>query len=126
MKMKKDIFILCVLILLCSILVFATNSKTPEMELRITDTNQVFTVKVINNGVTSTVGPSENPDMIVSMTSATFAEIFNAKDPSLEAYNQFKKGTIGYELKVDYATLALKGYKGMYDGFAASHSIGAQ
>jgi len=124
--MKKDIFILCVLILICSILVFATNSKTPEMELRISDTNQVFTVKVINSEVQSTVGPAENPDMILSMTSETFASIFNAKDPSLEAYNQFKKGTIAYELKVDYATLALKGYKEMYDGFAASHSIVAE
>lgn len=124
--MNKDIFILFVLTLICSLLVFAAQGREPEVELRITDTNQVFDVTVVDGQVNVVEGPAINPDMIVSMNTGTFASIFESKDPSLEVYNQYKAGNIQSEVVTDYATLILKGYKKMYDSFAASHSIVAE
>ncbi|MFH1054157.1 MAG: hypothetical protein V1740_07095 [Candidatus Woesearchaeota archaeon] len=120
--MNKTISILIgITVLLCT-LVIALGNNIPEIEVQITDTNQILSLTVIDNDVHASYERAVNPDMVISMTSETFAKIFNSDDIESEIYLQYTEDNIQIEILTDYTTLALKGYKSLYDSFIMEKS----
>ncbi|MFH1316511.1 MAG: hypothetical protein ABII01_03270 [Candidatus Woesearchaeota archaeon] len=115
--MNKTIISLIGLTVLLCTLVIALGNNIPEIEVQITDTNQILSITVIDNDVHASYERAVNPDMVISMTSETFAQIFNSDDIEGEMYLQYTEGNIQIEVLTDYTTLALKGYKSLYDSF---------
>ena len=119
--MKKATLIASLLIAfsLFSLVVYAFGSA-PRIALYVTDTNQKFDVTVDGHRVHASYGETKNPDVIVKMDTQTFVDIFNSTDYKAEAYHQYNLGNVKVQVVADYPTLALKGYKAIFDSFADS------
>ena len=91
------------------------SGSAPIFQVRISDTDDVFTVKVVNNLPSTEANQTAEPDMRMTMTSATFRELYNATDFTAKVNALYDAGSISIELLKDSTTLALKGYKGVYD-----------
>lgn len=116
--MKKATIIIAVILAfsLFSFIVYAIGSP-PKISVTITDTNQAFDVTVQGHKVKANYGTTDNPDVIIKMDSKTLVAVYSAEDFRQEAVNQYKKGNLQVEVRADYATLALKGYKAIFDSF---------
>jgi len=85
------------------------------MEIVITDAGKTFTSTTTNNVPATTEGPATNPDIRMKLTSADFARLYNSADPPAEATALYHEGKAQIELLKSTATLAVKGYKAIYD-----------
>jgi hypothetical protein len=87
----------------------------PVIESVITDQNRKFTTTVIDNYPTTVEGAAVNPDMRFSMTGADFMTLYAAPDVLAKAQEMRKSGLIKVEILKDEFTMAVKGYKSIYD-----------
>jgi hypothetical protein len=117
-SMKKITIILSVVLAfaLFSFIVYAIGSP-PSIYVKITDTNQDFDVTVQGHKVKADYGVAQDPDVIIKLSTQTLADLYSADDFHAAAVEQYRKGNIHIEIKADYATLALKGYKAILDEF---------
>jgi hypothetical protein len=93
--------------------------EQPVIESVITDQNRVFTTTVINNYPTTVGGAATNPDIRFSMTSADFMVLYAAPDVLAKAQEMRKSGLIKVEILKDEFTMAVMGYKAIYDSLPA-------
>lgn len=84
------------------------------IECVITDQNKAFATTIIDNRpVTGTADYS--PDVRFSMTGADFVTLYAASDFLAKAQEMRESGLIKVDLLKDDFTLAVKGYKAIYD-----------
>lgn len=76
---------------------------------------QKFSVSSSGGKVVSKVGAASDPDLRITAGRDAFARILSATDTNAEIVALYNEGQISVELLKDQATLALKGYKGLYD-----------
>jgi hypothetical protein len=89
--------------------------ESPMIESVITDQNTVFTTTVTDNYPTTIVGAASNPDMRFSMNSADFMTLYAASDVLAKAREMRKAGQITVGILKDDFTMAVKGYRAIYD-----------
>ncbi|MBN2102252.1 MAG: hypothetical protein JW716_05275 [Candidatus Aenigmarchaeota archaeon] len=87
----------------------------PVIESVITDQNRRFTTTVRDNYPTTVEGASSDPDIRFSMNSTNFMTLYAAPDILAKAQEMRKSGLIEIEILKDEFTMALKGYKAIYD-----------
>ena len=87
----------------------------PVIESVITDQNRRFTTTVRDNYPTTVGGSANNPDIRFSMNSADFMTLYAAPDVLAKAQEMRKSGLIKVEILKDEFTMAVKGYKAIYD-----------
>ena len=98
---------------------FLLFGEPPVIESVITDQNRKFTTTVINNYPTTVGGAADNPDIRFSMNSADFMTLYAAPDVLAKAQEMKKSGLIKVEILKDEFTMAVKGYKTIYDSLPA-------
>lgn len=76
---------------------------------------QKFSVTTKGGKVVSKVGEASDPDLRITATRDAFARILSASDTNAEIVSLYNQGLISVQLLKDQPTLALKGYKGIYD-----------
>ena len=93
-------------------------SKTPaEFEFFVNDFNKTYAIRTSENNILVWVGALENPDGRVYTKQETVIRIFLSSNFKKELVRYVKEGKIRAELIADETTLALKGYKTVYDEF---------
>jgi hypothetical protein len=93
--------------------------EPPVIESVITDQNRKFTTTVIDNYPTTVGGAANNPDIRFSMSSTDFMTLYAAPDVLAKAQEMRKSGLIKVEILKDDFTMAMKGYKAIYDSLPA-------
>jgi hypothetical protein len=93
--------------------------EPPVIESVITDQNRKFTTTVIDNYPTTVGGAANNPDIRFSMNSADFMTLYAAPDVLAKAQEMRRSGLIKVEILKDDFTMAMKGYKAIYDSLPA-------
>jgi hypothetical protein len=93
--------------------------EPPVIESVITDQNRKFTTTIIDNYPTTVGGAANNPDIRFSMNSADFMTLYAATDVLAKAQEMRKAGLIKVEILKDDFTMAVKGYKAIYDSLPA-------
>lgn len=91
------------------------SSNYPEMEVLITDSDEVFTVKVMDNQVTTTIGEADNPDLRITGDKQTVYDILKSDSMKDALLVKYRKGLIQIDLLKNDKELMLKGYKAIYD-----------
>ncbi len=86
---------------------------TAQIEL-IVEENK-FTVTTKDGKIVSAQGAASDPDLRITANREAFIKILNANNTNAEIISLYNQGAISVELLKDQATLALKGYKGIYD-----------
>ena len=97
--------------------------EPPEMEFRITDTNQIFTIKIVDGKPKSTPGEADNPDIKIYGKQIIILEILSSDDLNSKIVEKAESQEIGLNVLADEKTLALKGYKAIYDAFTKNNQI---
>lgn len=92
-----------------------TTGEPPVLELKVTDSEEVFTITTENNVPASTEGAAQNPDIRITATRVVVIKLLTTEDVNKEIIELYNEGNVGIELLKGQATLALKGYKGIYD-----------
>jgi hypothetical protein len=93
--------------------------EPPVIESVISDQNRKFTTTVKDNYPTTVGGAANNPDIRFSMNSADFMTLYAAPDVLAKAQEMRKSGLIKVEILKDEFTMAVKGYKTIYDSLPA-------
>lgn len=93
--------------------------ELPVIESVITDQNRRFTTTVKDNYPTTVEGTASSPDMRFLMTSSNFAALYGASDVLAKAREMRMSGQITAEILKDEFTMAVKGYKSIYDSLPA-------
>jgi uncharacterized membrane protein len=89
------------------------------IESVITDQNRKFTTTIIDNYPTTVEGAASNPDIRFSMNSADFMILYASTDVLAKAQEMRKSGLIKVDILKDDFTMAMKGYKAIYDSLPA-------
>jgi len=89
--------------------------EEPVIEIVITDQSRIFTTTTANNYPTTVGGAAVSPDIRLSMNSADFVELYAATDFMAKVQELRLAGRIQIEILKDDITLAMKGYKAIYD-----------
>jgi len=92
------------------------SGEKPLIEFKITDTNEVFRIIVENNLPKAVEVTSGSPDLRITAGSDTIKKIINSKNLTSDIVRYAEKGEILIVALKDDATLAVKGYKSIYDG----------
>lgn len=85
------------------------------MELKMTSTGETFTIKVAENIPEVTRGQATKPDLRLSTDQETMIKILQAEDFNQKILESVNEGKVTLEILTDEKTLALKGYKAIYD-----------
>ncbi|MBI4018920.1 MAG: hypothetical protein HY364_01555 [Candidatus Aenigmarchaeota archaeon] len=89
------------------------SGEAAEIEIFVEGT--AFTVTNSGNSPSATKGNAANPDIRITADKASFAELINSENINSKIAQLYASGKIGVEILKDEATLALKGYKAVYD-----------
>lgn len=87
----------------------------PIIEIVITDQDRTFTTTTTNNYPSTEGGAAVNPDIRLSMNSADFVELYAAADFMAKVQELRAQDKIQIEILKNDMTLAMKGYKAIYD-----------
>ena len=91
-------------------------TKEPAiMEFHVIESGENFTITVKDGKPKVTKGRATNPDLRVHGKKQVLIELFNKQDPVDGIVPIVEKGDIWIEVLGEEATLAMKGYKGIYD-----------
>ena len=89
------------------------SGEPPEIEVLVAD--MTFAVTTVKGRTSAREGPATNPDIVIKAPYDAVVRIFASDNLLKEISNLYNEGTVTFELLKDQATLALKGYKGIYD-----------
>ncbi len=84
-------------------------------EMEIVSAGKTFFVTTENGRTVTKEGRAPNPDVRITVSPDAFARLFAASDMKEEILELYDEGALTIELVKDQATLAVKGYKGIYD-----------
>jgi hypothetical protein len=93
------------------------------VEIVISDLDRKFFVKVVDNFPKVYEGESEEPDLRLTMGQAEMMRLLETDDFNSEVVSLVTDGKITIEILVDEATLAMKGYKAIYDAMMDSSGM---
>jgi len=106
------------------------NSPTgdpPRINFVISDIKKVYAIEVNNGEINVTEGAVSSPDIEIESNQNSLISIYEANETKKVVLDYYNKGLIKIDVVADVATLALKGYKSLYDYFgitgAASRNI---
>jgi hypothetical protein len=89
------------------------SGEDPEMEIVVE--GKKFTVKTVDNEPVTTPGAAQNPDIRIIASLPVFYQMYDTDNIQQTVIGLYNSGDIQIELLKDEATLALKGYKAIYD-----------
>jgi len=92
----------------------------PLISFSLNNQQYYFTIK--NNNIIPAVDLS-NPDIKIETDSNTVIQIYNSTNIEETVLTNYNNGNIKVQLLTDIATLALKGYKSLYDYFGITGSV---
>lgn len=95
----------------------------PSATIELVVDGQKFTVTTKNGRVVSAASSAGDPDLRIVATRDDFAKILAAPDANAQIVSLYNQREISVELLKDQSSLALKGYKGIYDTLNAN-SVG--
>ncbi|MBU0757656.1 MAG: hypothetical protein KKF44_06305 [Nanoarchaeota archaeon] len=96
----------------------------PEIEFIVSDTKEIFTVMVID-GITKTEkGEAVKPDIRLTASKDILFQLVESDDFERAIYDMVSESKVGIQILADEKTLALKGYKAIYDTISAAASEG--
>ncbi|MBI2076466.1 MAG: hypothetical protein HYT72_04430 [Candidatus Aenigmarchaeota archaeon] len=84
-------------------------------EIEVVSAGKLFTITTQDGKTATKEGKAANPDIRITAPPAAFVRLFSAADITAEISKLYSDGLIEVALLKDQATLALKGYKGIYD-----------
>lgn len=91
-------------------------SKTaPEFEFVVEDFNRTYTLKTTDNNVDARAGVASKPDLRITGKQETIILAFKAENEKEAVRNFVRSNKFKLEMLKDETTLALKGYKSIYD-----------
>lgn len=96
------------------------SGEPPEIEAVVGD--GTFSVTTENGKTVAKAGKAANPDIRITANYDALIKIFAASDIKAEIVKLYNEGTVTFEMLKDQATLALKGYKGIYDELQGKQS----
>jgi len=99
-----------------------SGADIPKIKFIIMDLNKEYFFSVENNKIIE-IENSLNPDIILKANQNILVEIFNAQNTKDSVISSYNNGKIGIEILADTTTLALKGYKALYDYFGITGNI---
>ena len=91
------------------------NGQSSEIEFNIKNTDIYYTVKILDNIPATTTARASSPDLRITANKQQFIELINSEDITEKIVDLVSKGEIEIEVIADEASLALKGYKSIYD-----------
>lgn len=92
-----------------------TYKLQPSAQIEVVVEGNKFTVTSKDGKTVSAAGDASDPDMRIVSGRDVFARIFDANNTNAEIISLYKQHLLSIELLKDQATLALKGYKSIYD-----------
>lgn len=84
-------------------------------EIEVVSGSRIFSVTTQDGKTVAKDSKASNPDIRITASAETLVKLFAASDLKSEIAKLYNEGSVGIELLKDQATLALKGYKGLYD-----------
>ena len=91
------------------------SNQMPVIEILVTPANQYFTVKVEGNIPRTTPGRAEDPDIRISGSRDSVAQMLMSGDIAAEAKKLSDEGKINVEILKEMPELIAMGYKALYD-----------
>lgn len=86
------------------------------IEINVTDTGQLYSVTIIDNEPHVQVGRATNPDLRLHTPLSELVDLLGETDDFEQlVVDKAMEGTLWVEVLADEKTLAVKGYKGVYD-----------
>ncbi len=86
---------------------------TAQIELAVEENK--FTVSTKDGKPSAAAGAASDPDLRITANREAFVSILASNNTNAEIISLYNQGAVSVELLKDQATLALKGYKGIYD-----------
>lgn len=96
------------------------DDEVPEIIYIVSDDNEVFDIKIIDNNPQVTKGDSDNADLKLTSSKEVVFRLIASEDIPSSALNMQKEGKIEIEPVNDLTTLGLKGYKAVYDSITST------
>ena len=84
-------------------------------EIEVVSAGKLFTITTQDGKTVTKEGKATNPDIRITASPEAFVKLFSTTDIKAEISKLHNDGSIKVDLLKDAATLALKGYKGVYD-----------
>ncbi len=100
-----------------------TTGSVPEIEFHVTDTGRTYSLRVIDGIPTTDEVDAIAPDLRISADSSVMIELLGSEDMSGSLVDLARQGKIGLEVMASEKTLALKGYKAIYDALSSGNNI---
>ncbi|MCM2325304.1 MAG: hypothetical protein NDI94_02485 [Candidatus Woesearchaeota archaeon] len=99
------------------------SGEPPVIEFIVSDTKDTYSV-IIEDNVPIVKESDAKPDLRISGDAATLLRLCSSKSLQSEIVPMVKEGTIQIEIITDEKTLALKGYKSIYDSLNSGMPTG--
>ncbi len=99
------------------------SGEIPQIEFELVDSGKVYTISIIDSIPETSRGEAPDPDIRISCTQNTFIEIMGQDDIIAGLQSAIEEGKVGIEAITDQKTLALKGYKTLYDSLTAKNNM---
>ena len=92
-------------------------TKEPAViEINVTDNGMRYAVTIVDNVPEVRIGKAVNPDIRLHTPQSELIDLLSAKEDFEQlVVDKATEGTLWVEILVDEKTLAIKGYKGIYD-----------
>ncbi len=91
------------------------SDQPPTIEYRITDSQEIFTITVLDNIANAQKASAQDPDIRITGDKRSFLQLLSSPDSTKTLEEFAQKGQLKVELLADEKTLALKGYLALYD-----------
>lgn len=88
-------------------------------EIELVSEGKTYTITTKDGKPVTSIGAAKSPDLRLTMPQATLIKLLSAADVNAEIVKLYNAGEVKIDLLKDEATLALKGYKGIYDAVQA-------
>lgn len=92
-----------------------TSLSGEPAEMEVVSGGKIFTITTADGKTVTKEGKASNPDIRITATPEALVRLFASSDIKSGISTLYNDGLIKVEILKDQATLALKGYKGIYD-----------
>jgi hypothetical protein len=97
------------------------SKEKPVIEFFITNFQDTYTLTVEDHNVTAVEGSAVNPDIRITGSKEVFRQLLVSEDIAAELNRLVRWKKIEFEILTDESTLAMKGYKALYDALSGEY-----
>jgi len=97
------------------------SKEKPVIEFFITNFQDTYTLTIEDHNITAVEGSAVNPDIRISGSKQVFRQLLEADDVAKELNKLVRWREIEFEMLSDESTLAMKGYKSLYDALEGEY-----